>query len=126
MTSDEQAVRAYFDALNSGSHERITRLFSKYAVVDSPLYGKMQASEFFKDLLADTAKSKVAVLDVFRSEKFGSIAARYNYQWILKNSKFASFEGMDVFQLSPDGLIDRLTIIYDTTKVRDVWGKATK
>jgi ketosteroid isomerase-like protein len=122
----EETVKAYFEALNSGSYERIIRLFSKYALVDSPLYGKMQASEFFKDLLADTAKSKVTVTDILESKKFGSIAARISYQWILKNSKFTSFEGVDLFQVSPEGKIDRLSIFYDTANVRDAWKKSMK
>lgn len=122
----EEVVKAYFDALNSGSYERITKLFSKFAIVDSPLYGKMQASEWAKDLLADTAKSNVTIIDIFESKKFGSIAARYNYQWILKNSHFASFEGVDLFQVSPEGKIDKLTIVYDTAKVRDTWKKGRK
>jgi ketosteroid isomerase-like protein len=127
MPSPEQAVRAYFQALESGSYDRLMALFSKFALVDSPLYGRMQASEFFKDLLQDTAKSKLTVLSIFENrEKPGSIAAHYNYQWILKNSKFTNFEGVDVFSVSPAGKIDRLSIFYDTSKVRGAWGKGRK
>ena len=123
MADSDQAVRAYFKAVESGNYDQIIKLFSKYAVVDSPIYGKMQASEWAKDLLKDTAKSKITVMDIFQSDKFGSVAARFNYQWILKNSKFTSFEGVDLFQLSPDGLIDKLKIVYDTAQVRDALGK---
>ena len=126
MPAADEIVKSYFRALEAGNYGEITKLFSRYAVVDSPLYGKMQASEWAKDLLADTAKSKVTILDIFESKKFGSIAARYNYQWILRNSKFASFEGVDIFQVSPEGLIDRLKIVYDPAQVRDAWNKATK
>jgi len=123
----EEAVRAYFQALESGSYDKIISLFTKYAIVDSPLYGRMQASEFFKDLLQDTAKSKITLLNIFENKaKPGSIAAHYNYQWILKNSKFTNFEGVDVFSVSPNGRIDRLSIFYDTSKVRDAWGKGRK
>ncbi|MBM3303543.1 MAG: hypothetical protein FJY76_00460 [Candidatus Aenigmarchaeota archaeon] len=127
MPSAEEVVRSYFQALESGSYDRIIRLFSKYAVVDSPLYGRMQASEFFRDLLQDTAKSKITVLNIFENRsKPGSIVAHYSYQWILRNSQFTSFEGTDIFNVSPEGRIDRLAIIYDTAKVRDAWKKAMK
>jgi hypothetical protein len=125
MPTPEQVVRMYFQALEKGSYEEIIKLFSKYAVVDSPLYGKMQATEWAKDLLQDTAKSKVTVLNLFENKsKPGSMAAHYNYQWILRNSQFTSFEGFDVFQISPEGKIDRLNIVYDTAKVKDAYRKA--
>jgi hypothetical protein len=123
----DEAVKSYFRALERGSYEEITRLFSKYAIVDSPLYGKMQASEFFKDLLEDTAKSKITVLGIFENRmKPGNVSAHYNCQWILRNSQFTSFEGTDIFSVSPEGKIDKLTIIYDTAKVRDAWEKSAR
>jgi hypothetical protein len=125
MTSGESVIRAYFQALESGSHEQAMKLFSKYAIVDSPIYGKMQASEFLSDLFKDTTKSKITILGIFENRaKPGNFAAHFSYQWILKNTQFASFEGVDVFQLSPDGRIDRVSIHYDTSKVRDVLRKS--
>ncbi len=126
MPAPEQVVMSYFKALERGSYEALVGLFSKYAIVDSPLYGKMQASEWAKDFLQDTAKSKVTVLDIFKSDKFGSIAARFSCQWILRNSQFTSYEGVGIFQISPEDKIDKLTIIHDTANLRDAWNKGRK
>jgi len=127
MPTAEQVVRSYFQALETGNYEGIAKHFSKYAIVDSPLYGKMQVSEWAKDLLADTAKSKITILNIFTNPaKPGTIAVHYNYQWILRNSQFTGFEGFDVFSVSPEGKIDKLATIFDSAKVRDAWGKGRR
>jgi hypothetical protein len=110
-----------------GDYDGIVSLFSKYAVVDSPLYGKMQASEFFKDLLKDTVKAKINIISIFSSVgNTGGAAAHVSCQWILKNSQFANYEGIDIFSISPEGKIDKLKVIHDTAGLRDAWDKASK
>jgi hypothetical protein len=118
-------VKTYYQDLEKGSYEGIIACFSKYAVVDSPIYGKMQASEVFKDLLQDSAKMKITLISVFSSiGKPSGVCAQYNCQWILKNSQFTSYEGVDVFQISPEGKIDKLSMFFDASKVREVWKKS--
>jgi ketosteroid isomerase-like protein len=118
----EQAVRVYFNLLERGDYAGLLNLFSKYAVVDFPLYGKMQASEFLNDLKKDSTKSKTTILNIYESAKFGAVAAHFSCQWIMRNAQFTNYEGVGLFQISPEGKIDKLSFIFDTAKL----GESTK
>ncbi|HEC95886.1 MAG TPA: nuclear transport factor 2 family protein, partial [Euryarchaeota archaeon] len=61
----EKTLKLYLKALEKGSYEDIIKLFTENAMVNSPLYGKIKASEFYKELFKDTAKSKITLLNIF-------------------------------------------------------------
>ena len=46
----EKTLKLYLQALEKGSYENITKLFAEDAMIVSPLYGKIKASEFYKEL----------------------------------------------------------------------------
>jgi len=117
-------IKLYLQALESGSYDDIIRLFAEDAIVVSPLYGTVKASDFYKNLLKDTGKSKITLLDIFTSKNSEYIGAAYfRYEWTLKNGNIVSFECVDVFEFSEDGKIKKLKIIYDTHKARQIFEK---
>jgi len=111
----------YLDALNESNLEKVLSLFTKNAVVDSPLYGEMAVVNFYKDLFADTKKSETKLLNIFdSSDKGNSIGLHFHYTWTLQSGEVVKFEVVDVFELSDDVRhFKKLTIIYDTYRIRD-------
>jgi hypothetical protein len=123
----EETIKLYIRALEKGSYETITKLFTEDAIVTSPLYGKIKASEFYKALFKDTTKSKITLLNIFVSKSNRDVGAgHFRYDWILKDRTPTSFECVDVFQFANDGKIKQLTIIYDTYKTRQAFEKIKK
>jgi len=115
----EKTLKLYLQALEKGSYGGITKLFTEDAMVNSPLYGKIKASEFYKELFKDTAKSKITLLNLFTSKNNRNVgAAHFLYEWMLKEGTPTSFECVDIFKFSDDCKIKYLTIIYDTYKTR--------
>ena len=119
----EKTLKLYLKALEKGSYEDIIKLFTENAMVNSPLYGKIKASEFYKELFKDTAKSKISLLNIFTDKNLG--AAHFLYEWVLKDGTPTSFECVDIFKFS-DGKIKHLTIIYDTYKTRQSFENCKK
>ncbi len=117
----ESLLKQYLQALEKGCYEDIMELFADGAVVNSPLYGRVEASHFYRELSRDTIKSVITLLDVFTSERKG--AAHFSYEWILKDGTKTSFECVDIAEFSCDGKIKELTIIYDTYEVRKSFEK---
>jgi ketosteroid isomerase-like protein len=115
----EAVLNRYLTALEKGSYEDVMVLFAEGATVHSPLYGKVAASLFYRDLFEDTQKSTITPLEYFISATDEHTAAvHFRYKWILKDGTPTSFECVDILQLTPDGKIDHLTIIYDTATIR--------
>jgi len=119
----EKTLKLYLKALEKGSYEDIIKLFTENAMVNSPLYGKIKASEFYKELFKDTAKSKINLLNIFTDKNLG--AAHFLYEWVFKDGTPTSFECVDIFKFS-DGKIKHLTIIYDTYKTRQSFENCKK
>lgn len=119
----EKTIKAYLKALEKGGYENMIKLFTKNAVVFSPLYGKIKAIDFYRELFKDTSKSKITLLNIFKSDNKCVGAGHFLYDWLLKDGTPTSFECVDVFQFTDDGRIKQLTIIYDTSKVRPSFEK---
>lgn len=117
MTISE-IIQHYFQALERGDEYAVLQLFSEKAIVVSPLYGRMKASEFYEQLFEDTAQSLITLLQIFKGLQVGSAAAHFQYRWILENGEPVSFEGVDIFEFNEKKKIRKLTIIYDTNLVR--------
>ncbi len=123
---EEKIIKKYLSALETGSYEKIIKLFAKNALIFSPLYGKIKAETFYKELMKDTSKSQIKLLNVFKSNKKAVWAGHFLYEWKLKNGKETSFECVDIFVFDEKGKIKQLTIIYDTAKTRTSFEKMKK
>lgn len=118
MTAIEMC-KQYLAALNEGSAEKVLSLFEPHAEVVSPLYGKLPAAAFYRDLFADTNHSETTLLNIFDSVSDSAVALHFSYVWTLKNGKRVAFECVDVFETKPNRKkFTKLTIIYDTAPVR--------
>ncbi|NIO23159.1 MAG: nuclear transport factor 2 family protein [Candidatus Aenigmarchaeota archaeon] len=114
----EKIIKDYLNALEKGNYEMMIKLFTEDAIVFSPLYGKIKAIDFYRELFKDTSKSKITLLNILKSDNKSVGAGHFLYDWLLKDGTPTSFECVDVFQFADDGRIKKLTIIYDTSKIR--------
>lgn len=118
-----EILKKYLQFLEAGDYENLISLFTKEAVVHSPLYGKVAAVQFYKDLFEDTSGSKLTLLNIFTGKKESTAAVHFQFDWILKDGTAAPFEVVDVCKFSSDGKIEELTIIYDSAKTRAAFEK---
>ena len=121
----EETIRNYLKALETGSYESAVALFEEDALVISPLYGEIKAVDFYRELFADTINSKITLLNIFIGAE-NKAAGHFLYDWVLKNGTKTSFECVDVFEFSASGKIKKLTIIYDTSKIRSSFEEIKK
>ena len=93
--------------------------------MNSPLYGKIEASRFYKDLFLDTKNSKIVLKNIFLgAENPNSAAAHFVYTWVMKDGAVNQFECVDIFEFEPGSKkIVSLKIIYDTYETRQNFEK---
>lgn len=115
----QKVLTLYLDALQTENYDQIMALFNNNAVVVSNLYGKVKASRYYKELFADTTQSKITPHNIFISNNGKTGAAHFTYTWKLKDGATATFECVDIVEFSQNGTIDKLTIIYDTSVIRE-------
>lgn len=115
MTSNDIATQ-YLAALEASDLKRIGSLFADDAIVVSPIYGTVAASEFFETLLGVTSASRLTLKTVF--EATNSIAVLFDYDWDLANGRTVTFPVVDIMELDDTGKIAKLTIIYDATDAK--------
>jgi hypothetical protein len=112
--------QAYLAGLQAADLEAIVGLFTPDGVVDSPLYGRMPATDFYAALFADTSQSELTmlgVLDGTTPDGAPLIALWFHFDWTLKSGEPAPFDAVDVLELDAAGKIISLHIIYDTARV---------
>lgn len=121
MTSTEKVarVRRYFELMTAADIDGIIGLFHADAYVLSPFLGKMDAPEFFKKLGNASSASKLTVFDVLVGENNDSAAAHFEYDWTLKSGEQFTFQGVDYFKFSKEGMFSSMSIFYDTHPVRE-------
>ncbi|PCN50577.1 hypothetical protein B6U99_03845 [Candidatus Geothermarchaeota archaeon ex4572_27] len=112
----KRAIRAYLKALEKGDYGAIMRLFAPNAVVDSPLYGRVKADEYYNMLMRKTRESRIKLIQLFKDGNVG--AAYFTYEWTLEDGVKVKFDCVDIFYFTADGKIRELKIIYDTYDVR--------
>ncbi len=118
MTISE-IINAYLKGLESGSYQQIIQLFDEAAIIHSPLYGKIQALTFYKELFSVTNNSRIHLKNIFlNSNDPYSAIAHFSYDWTFANGTITNFDCIDIFEFSKDMKIVKLTIIYDTYRVR--------
>ena len=111
----KELFEKYLAGLNIGDLNPIMDLFTEDAVVDSHLYGKGNAKDYFQNLINDSAYSKSTIMDVFSSVINPLVGAgHYRHRWTMKNGFQTVFDCVAIFTLSNSGTIRELSIIYDT------------
>lgn len=118
----------YLDALESGDAGRVVALFRADGMVDSPLYGRLPAGEFYPALFRDTASSKLTLRSSMSGiTKTGApmVAFWFDFDWTLADGTPAPFTVVDVAELGPDGDIVELHIVYDTAPLRADFERVT-
>lgn len=122
MTTHPLAT-AYLDGLERGDLPAVLALFDPEAIVRSPLYGPVPATEFYPRLLADTGRSKLHLRGVAQGEHLLSIWFRFD--WTLPSGAPADFECVDILEIGDQGLITALHIFYDTVTTRPAFERET-
>lgn len=118
-------MASYLSALESADLNRVLALFTEDAVVHSPLYGRLPASEFYPKLFADTAESRLHLRRVFASDD-NSIAFWFDFDWTLADGTPAPFSVVDIAELDGEGRIAQLHIVYDTAPLRGAFESARR
>lgn len=121
--NNKETLKKYLQLLEAADYDNLISLFSEEAVVHSPLYGKVPATKFYKDLFKDTAESKLTLLNLFTGEEENTGAVHFQFDWTLADGTKAPFEVVDLCKFSPDGKIEELKIIYDSAKTRSAFEK---
>lgn len=112
--------KQYLKAINAGSVPLALSLFeSPEAIVRSPTYGQMTAGKYYRILFSDTRDAIIRIKHVYEAlSDAPSIALHFSYTCITSNGHTVEFDGVDVFELTPDHTrFTKLTIIYDPTHI---------
>jgi SnoaL-like domain len=126
VSADVVAVEARRHAtehLSAGDSEQLISLFASDGVVNSPLYGKLQAKDFYPALFSDTSASVLTLRKTLQSVDGDTttIAFWFDFDWTLADGTPAPFTVVDVAELDEHGLIQQLHIVYDTHPLRESW-----
>lgn len=116
-------VSAYLRALETADPQTICPLFCPDADIYSPFLGWMKPRPFFEKLQAASGPSVIVPIDICLSASGKRLATGYfRYEWTLKDGSRAPFDCVDVFEFDPQGLIEKMTIVYDTHPIRSTVG----
>lgn len=118
MTEKKRKAKAYIEHLSKGELQALLALFSKDAIVHSPVYGSKNYKDFYEELFNDTNNSTLEVKGIFEDNDSGHIALYFTYQWTLRDDKDIRFDVVDILEFDSDTNIHALTIIYDTVESR--------
>jgi SnoaL-like domain len=132
VTGDQAAAQrlaeAYLGALGSADLTAVIGLFSDGALVHSPLYGPTAATDFFPALFRDTAESRLTLRGVTQGTKADGtalVSIWFHFDWQLPSGRKAPFDVIDMLELTDDGRIASLHIVYDTAQVRPAFEQET-
>lgn len=113
MTKKEVA-QAYINELEQGHVANVVALFSANGIVESPLYGLQNASDFYVQLNNDTHNSKLSLKGIFEDHNTGHMALYFEYIWTLRSDEKVTFDVVDILEFDTNNKITKLKIIYDT------------
>ena len=118
-TKKEIAIK-YLDYLEKGDIEQIINLFNDQGIVDSPIYGIKKADAFYRELSSDTTNSELHLKGIFEETNSNKLALYFSYKWTLKNKQKVVFDVVDIIEFDASNMINKLKIIYDTVKSREL------
>lgn len=118
-----KVVEQYLSAIEGRDIGRLLPLFADGALVHSPLYGTVPATEFYPRLFADTRKATLTLRATLDGP--GRVAFWFHFDWTLADGTPAPFDVVDIAEFDDAGRIDALHIIYDTVRVRPAFEKAS-
>jgi ketosteroid isomerase-like protein len=117
----DELVARYLRALGDADLAGMLELFTVDAIVHSPLYGDLPASEFYPALFADTGAAQLTLLGTMSGTSASGramVSFLFHFDWTLPGGTHAPFDVVDVAELDDSGRIGSLRIIYDTVAVR--------
>ena len=114
----EEKIRAYLRHLEAGDYPQLISLFSEEAIVHSPLYGRRPARAFYRELLADTASSRLELSHIYYQPGGRRAAAHFTYEWALAGGQRVAFDCVDLFEWDEQQHFTELRIIYDASQTR--------
>jgi len=125
ITKKEVAIQ-YLDTLEKGNITELLKLFTENGIVDSPVYGVLNATEFYNELSNDTINSKLRLKGIFQENDSNKLALYFEYRWTMKNNKQVEFDVVDILEFDDFNHITKLKIIYDTVKSREMVNELRK
>jgi hypothetical protein len=116
-------INKYLALLAAGDVRGIVSLFNPHGNVHSPFLGLQPAGKFFDLLKAATRRSVIEAPEVFVSAVGSRRASTcFTYQWELADGAQVRFQCVDLFDFDEQGLIETMTIVYDTAPIREAVG----
>ncbi|MCX2718859.1 nuclear transport factor 2 family protein [Lentiprolixibacter aurantiacus] len=106
----------YLEALQKGELQEILELFAPDAKVDSPVYGRLGANEFYTSLLADTRSSELQLHQCICDREATKLAVYFTYNWTLKDGSRLVFDVVDIMVLDSYHKISELIIVYNNSE----------
>jgi len=121
----EELCRSYLAAMESGDLQAVLANFADDATATSPLSGEQPARDFYSYVMRVTSDRSMALKTIFVGASDPSRAAIHvAYTRTVGDSKPATIDAVDVFELTEDGSkFAAVTIIYDTAPVRSDFNK---
>lgn len=126
MISKKEVAIKYLDYLEKGNIKKLLKLFTKNGIVDSPVYGVLNANKFYVELSNDTINSELRLKGIFEENDSNKLALYFEYKWTMKNNKLVEFDVVDILEFDDNNSINRLKIIYDTVKSREMVNELRK
>jgi hypothetical protein len=125
VTEQEKLMRAYLKTLAAKDPATVIALFDAAGVVESPLYGRKSAVEFYRKLASDTQGTELELQKLFFSTGDpGQGAIHFRYTWTMATGETVVFPCVDLFEFTGTPVrIDKLTIVYDTYPIRKAFGR---
>ena len=117
MTNYETAY-AYLNYLEKGETAQIIHLFHPDGVVESPLYGTKNATDFYTQLATDTHQSIIHIKGIYEKKNASDVVLYFTYEWTLKNNQKTTFDVVDIIEFDAQMKIKKLKIIYDTAQTK--------
>ena len=120
MITKKEVALKYTELLEKGNIKDILKLFSNKNLVESPIYGVLNASQFYNELQNDTLRSEITIKGIFEENNSNKLALYFNYKWTLKNNDLVTFDVVDIMEFNDSNQISKIKIIYDTVKSREI------
>lgn len=110
-------LERYLQAIQARDLDAILALFSPTATVSHPVFGEQSAAEFFPALLAGTASDTPTGTLLLHAEGPTS-AVYFEDDWTTPDGRHFQNPIVLLFDFDPQGLTERLRVVFDTASLR--------